>query len=101
MTAHYLSGEVSVRLGDLGGLTTDPAVAARVSELRIRLERCAPDRLVAHVSGVIDAIDDACWKALAKDDIVEFVRLAGAAHCFAEFARAARLMPDDEVTRPA
>jgi hypothetical protein len=41
----YLSGEFSAWLGDLGRQTTDPGDAARLAELRVLSERCAPNDL--------------------------------------------------------
>ena len=94
MTVNYLSGEFSAWLGELARRTTDPRDAARVAELRVLSEGCAPSDLARVVPGVLDAIDDLCWASLSIGDVVNFFQGTAVARGFGEFVIAAGLLAD-------
>jgi hypothetical protein len=96
MTMYYLSGEISVWLGELAPLIADPSAAARVAELRIRSERCAPHELTSLVPRMLDVIDEVCWSSLANGNITGFDRQSAVARGLAEFSRAAGILHDDQ-----
>ena len=96
MTVYYLSGEISVWLGELARLIDDPSAAARVAELRIRSERCAHHELTGLVPRMLDVIDEVCWSSLTNGNITGFDCQTAVARGLSEFARAAGLLQDDQ-----
>ena len=93
MTVYYLSGEFSGLLRDLAQLTTSPLDVGRVTDLRILVERSAPQDLVALVPRVFGVIDELCWAAFDEGDVGQLERQAALAHTLWEFAAAADLTP--------
>ncbi len=100
MTYEYLAGELSVQLERLQAVTSSSG-AARVAQLRHRVESCPAEGLTAAVRGALALADALCWDSLSRGDIGLFNCQATISADLRFFAICSRLLADDPPVNPA
>lgn len=92
MTQQYLNGELSLQLGEACE-EPDYAMGATLTSLRHRVEQATVSELPTLAAKALDAVDAACWAALAHGDLISFDRECLACARLHEFATCAGLIP--------
>jgi hypothetical protein len=95
MTWRYVSGELSLRLGQLQAAATDPQRAGELGQLRCAAETLPVSALRAVVTRALGLADDLCWEALRRGDLQTFDRQASLSQDLWEFGLSARLLGED------
>ena len=95
MTQHYLSGELSVLLGELQALSVDETWARDLGCLRREAETC-PLRALGSVTVRALALSDSlCWASLGRADATMFTRQAVLCAELHEFGLCSGLLEED------
>lgn len=92
MTQQYLKGELSFHLGEACN-QPDYAMGDALAQLRRRVEDAPVAALPALAAEAVNAVDSACWAALAHGDLATFDRECGTCARLHEFAMCAGLLP--------
>lgn len=95
MTQQYVAGELSLRLGELQAVATDPERAREAGRLRYeaeRVERAALGSVVVRALGLADRL---CWESLSCGDALAFSRQAAICADLWEFGICACLFEED------
>lgn len=95
MTWRYVTGELSLRLGQLEAAATDPQSARELRQLRFAAETLPVSALPGVVTRALGLADDLCWKALQRGDLQAFDRQASLGQDLWEFGLSAQLLRKD------
>lgn len=95
MTQQYVAGELSLRLGRMQAVATDPERAREAACLRYEAERAPRAALGSVVARALGLGDRLCWDSLACGDAVGFDRRAAICADLWEFGVCACLFEDD------
>jgi hypothetical protein len=76
MTQYYLAGDLSLILGELQTVTTNPALARDVARLRYEAETTPPTALRSVTNRALVLTDGLCWDSLTHADTETFSRQA-------------------------
>jgi hypothetical protein len=95
MTWRYISGELSVRLGQLQAAAPDPQRARELGRLRSAAETLPASALPAVATRALALADQLCWEALRRGDLPNFDRQASLSQDLWEFGLGARLLRED------
>jgi hypothetical protein len=94
MTKQYLTGELSVLLGQLQAVSRDEASARDIARLRYEAETCPITALAAVVERALVLSDELCWGSLASGDAEVFSRRAEISAATLAFAVCAGLLEE-------
>jgi hypothetical protein len=100
MTQQYLTGELSLLLGQLQAATTSEASLPEVARLRQRAETGPRSAMASVVVRALEVADSACWDSLSRGDAAAFVRQAALSAELWEFGICAGLLEDPFSERP-
>ena len=92
MTQQYLTGELSLLLGQLQSAMTNQTSVEAVARLRRRAETGCGSALSAVAVSALAAGDQICWESLTRGDCVGFNRQAAVCAQLWEFATCAGLL---------
>lgn len=92
MTQQYLKGQLSLHLGEACD-EPDYATHRALAQLRRRVEDAPVAALPALAAEAMEAVDAACWAALAHGDVATFDRECRTCVELHEFATCAGLLP--------
>jgi hypothetical protein len=92
MTQQYLSGELSLLLGQLRAGATNEALVVEVAHLRQRAETGPCSALASVVVRALDVTDRVCWESLTRGDAAAFTRAAEVGAELREFGVCAGLL---------
>ena len=95
MTRHYVAGELSLRLGQLQAVVTDPEGSREVACLRYEAETVALAELSSVVARALELGDRLCWRSLGCGDASAFGRQAAVCADLREFGICAHLFEED------
>jgi hypothetical protein len=96
MTRQYLSGELSVLLGELQAAAPDQAFARCFADLRQEAETRPLTALGAVAVRALVLTDDLCWELLTRADGAAFTRQAAISAQLHDFGVCAGLLPEEE-----
>ena len=94
MTLHYLSGELSLRLGRLETVVSDEASVRRIARLRHETETAPIAALSSMIVRALALSDSVCWDSLTRGDAIAFTRQAASAAELCEFGACAGLLEE-------
>lgn len=96
MTQQYLTGELSLLLGQLEVAIGSGAAAVGVAHLRQEAEKGSGSTLVSVAVRALVAGDRLCWESIARGDCGAFASQAAICSQFWEFCVCAGLLFDRE-----
>lgn len=96
MTQQYITGEVSLILGELERLATDDETSDRVARLRREAEtQVGPSpALTSVLVQALQLTDGSCWDLLAQGETAAFAREAMVCHDLWQFGVCAGLLEE-------
>ncbi len=95
MTCHYLVGELSALLGELGSTASSQIDRADLDLLRREVETVSPASLPLFARRALERARGLCWESLSRGDMVTFRLRASVCANLRDFVVCARLVDEE------